>query len=58
MDASINSPLKTVKVLSLKASLHPFTLLEISHFDVEAIIKDLSTRLEHVKKCAHCYSIA
>jgi len=46
MDASIKSPLKTVKVLSLKASLHPFTLLEISHFDVEAIIKDLSKRLE------------
>jgi septum site-determining protein MinC len=46
MDASIKPPLKTQKVVSLKASLHPFTLLEINHFDIEAIVSDLSKRLE------------
>ena len=46
MDATINPPTKAQKVLSLKASLHPFTLLEISHLDIDAIAEDLSKRLE------------
>ena len=46
MDASVSPPLVTERVLSLKASLHPFTVLQIEHFDIEAIIADLSKRLE------------
>ena len=46
MDASLNPSVKPVKVLNLKASLHPFTILEISHLDIDAIVKDLTIRLE------------
>lgn len=46
MDASVSPPSVTEKVLSLKASLHPFTVLEINHFDIKSIVNDLSKRLE------------
>jgi len=40
------SALNTAPVLRLKASLHPFTVLELASLDLEAIRQDLTLRLQ------------